>query len=114
MLDWVRFLVGALFLMAGLITGVIAIYGTYRFKYVLNRMHAAALLDTLAILFSLIGLMFLCGFSFSTKSEVLFAILKLVLVVLFLWFASPVSSHLISRLEVTTNESIEEECEVQK
>jgi len=32
-------------------------------------------------------------------------------VIVFLWLASPVSSHLIARLEVTTNEHIDEYCE---
>jgi multicomponent Na+:H+ antiporter subunit G len=40
------------------------------------------------------------------------ASLKILLVILLLWLASPVSSHLISRLEVTINEHLEEECEV--
>ena len=37
-----------------------------------------------------------------------FTSLKLFLVVVFLCFSSPVSSHLISRLEVTTDEEREE------
>ena len=36
-----------------------------------------------------------------------FTSVKLLLVIVFLWFASPVSSHLIARLEVTTNEDEE-------
>ena len=46
--------------------------------------------------------------------ETVFFILKLLLVIVFLWLASPVASHLISRLEVTTNETLEEECEVKE
>ena len=38
--------------------------------------------------------------------------LKMALVLVFLWLASPVSSHLISRLEVTTNEHLAQECEL--
>ena len=114
MLDWIRFALAALFLIGGITIAAIATFGTYRFKYVLNRMHAAALVDTLAILLSLIGLMILSGNVFASSQETLFIILKLILVVLFLWFASPVSSHLISRLEVTTNKNVKEECEVQE
>ena len=58
--------------------------------------------DTLGISFSLIGLMIFSGLNFTT--------LKLALIVLFFWFASPVSSHLLARLEVTTNENLEEHC----
>lgn len=114
MLEWIHFCIGALFIIGGITIAAIATFGTYRFKYVLNRMHAAALVDTLAILLSLIGLMFLSANVFDTTSETVFIILKLLLVVLFLWFASPVSSHLISRLEVTTNEKVKDECEVQE
>ena len=48
--------------------------------------------------------MILSGFNFTT--------LKMGLVVVFLWCASPVSSHLISRLEATTNPHLDNYCEV--
>ena len=54
----------------------------------------------------LIGTMFLYGWGFTT--------LKVALIVAFLWLASPVATHLISRLEVTTNENLEDYCKVQK
>lgn len=114
MLEWIRFCLAAIFILSGIAIAAIATYGTYRFHYVLNRMHAAALIDTLAILLCLIGLMFLSGNVFASVSETVFSIFKLLLVILFLWFASPVSSHLISRLEVTTNEKVKDECEVQE
>lgn len=38
--------------------------------------------------------------------------LKLLLIVVFLWFASPVSSHVLARLEVATNENLEKHCTV--
>lgn len=97
--EWVRFLAGALLLLCGLGIFLIEMIGVFRFKYVLNRMHAAAMGDTLGIGFSLVGLILLNGFNFTS--------LKLLLVIVFLWFASPVSSHLIARLEVTTNEDEE-------
>lgn len=98
-LEWIRFLAGALFLLCGLGIFLIEMIGVFRFRYVLNRMHAAAMGDTLGIGFSLLGLIILNGFQFTS--------LKLLLVIVFLWFASPVSSHLIARLEVTTNEDDE-------
>ena len=69
-------------------------------------MHAAAMGDTLGIGFSLLGLIIMSGWNFTT--------LKLFLVILFLWFSSPVSSHLIARLEVTTNEDKEKQYRVIK
>ena len=43
-----------------------------------------------------------------------FTTLKMMLVIIFLWCASPVSSHLIARLEVTTNEKRELHMEEEK
>lgn len=93
---WLRFLAGAVFMLIGLFMFVVQVFGAFRFKYVLNRMHAAAIGDTLGIASSLIGLILMCGFSFTS--------LKLFFVVVFLWFASPTSSHLLAQLEVATND----------
>ncbi len=103
-LKWTQFIVGTGMLLFGLLTFVVQLLGVFKFKYVLNRMQAAALGDTLGIGISLIGLMILSGFNFTT--------LKMGLVVVFLWCASPVSSHLISRLEATTNPHLDNYCEV--
>ena len=104
--QWIRFVAGALILLLGLGTFVIEVFGVYRFHFVLDRMHAAAMGDTLGIGISLLGLIVLSGFNFTS--------LKMLLVILFLWLASPVSSHLIARLEVTTDEELEKHCEVEK
>lgn len=104
LIDWIQFLLGIAFLLGGLSIFAVQLFGVFKFKYVLNRMHAAAMGDTLGIGVSLIGLMILSGFNFTT--------LKMGLVIVFLWCASPVSSHLIARLEVTTNEKLEESCEL--
>lgn len=103
-LEWIRFLAGIGFLMAGLLAFFIEILGVFKFKYVLNRMHAAAIGDTLGLALSMLGMILLCGFSFTS--------VKLALVIAFLWFASPVSSHLISKLEVTTNQQLDEVCQL--
>ena len=103
-LEWIRFLAGAGLLLAGLGIFLLQIYGVFKFKYVLNRMHAAAMGDTLGIGASLIGLILLSGLNVTS--------LKMALIIVFLWLASPVSSHLISRLEVVTNEHLEAECEL--
>lgn len=104
MFEWFQFMIGAIFILGGLIVAGIATFGIFKLKFVLNRMHAAALNDTLAILLVLFGLIIMNGWSFAS--------LKLLLIIVFLWFASPVSSHLLARLEVTTNKKLKEECEV--
>ena len=95
-IEWIRFIVGGGFVLCGLTIFIIELIGVFRFHYILNRMHAAAMGDTLGIGFALLGLIIMSGFNFTS--------LKLFLVIVFLWFSSPVSSHLIARLEVTTNE----------
>ena len=102
--EWVRFLAGAAFLLAGVGIFLIEMAGVFRFRYVLNRMHAAAMGDTLGIGFCLLGLIVMNGLNVTS--------LKLFLVIVFLWFSSPVSSHLIARLEVTTNEDGEKQYQV--
>lgn len=103
-LKWTQFILGTGFLLTGLLTFALQIFGVYKFKYVLNRMHAAAMGDTLGIGISLIGLMILSGFNFTT--------LKMGLVIVFLWCASPVSSHLIARLEAVTNPNLDKYCDL--
>lgn len=103
-LEWIRFIVGGGLLLCGLSIFFIEIYGIFHLDYVLNRMHAAAMGDTLGISFSLVGIMIFNGFNFTT--------LKMILIVVFLWFASPVSSHLLARLEAATNENLKEHCTV--
>lgn len=98
-MEWIRLIIGGAFLLIGLVIFVVEIYGVFHMKYVLNRMQAAALGDTLGLSSSLIGLMIYSGLNMTT--------LKIALIVVFLWFSSPVASHLLARLEVTTNEDID-------
>lgn len=102
--EWIRLIVGSAFLLGGLVTFFTEIFGVFHFRYVLNRMHATAMGDTLGISSCMIGLMLFSGWNFTT--------LKLLLVVVFLWLASPVSSHVLARLEVATNENLEEHCTI--
>lgn len=100
MLEWLRFIACGALILFGLGIIISAIAGVYRFKYVMNRMHAAAMGDTLGILFIILGLIVASGFNFTS--------LKLLLLIVMLWLTSPVSSHLIGRLEITTNPRLAE------
>jgi len=104
MLDYLRFGLSALLILSGLFFVAMATIGVYRFKYVLNRMHMAAMGDTLGLSLVLLGLIVAAGFCALS--------MKLVLVILFFWTAGPVGSHLISRLETTTNEQLCEHVEL--
>ena len=103
-LEWIRFVAGTGLLIVGLGMFALEIFGVFKFQYVLNRMHAAAMGDTLGLGASLVGLILLSGFNITS--------VKMALVLLFLWLASPVASHLIARLEVITNEYLAEHCEL--
>lgn len=105
-LKWIQFISGAVFLLMGLFLFAVELFGSYRFNFVLNRMHAAAIGDTSGIGLCMLGLMIFTGFNLTT--------VKIMLVIIFLWIASPVSSHLIARFEVMTNEHIGEFCEIEE
>ena len=86
-IQWIRFVVSAGFLLVGLVFMILAVFGVIRFHRALNRMHAAAMGDTLGILFVFLGLMLMRGFSMDS--------LKLFLVILLFWLAGPVSGHMM-------------------
>lgn len=104
MINWILFVLGTLFIILGLFVCFASVYGNYKFKYVVNRMHSTAMQDTLGLLSILLGLICFNGFNFVS--------LKLVLVVVFFWISSPVCSHLIVRMETSTNSELDEEMEV--
>ena len=106
LIEWLQFTLGVAFLLAGLGVFAVQVFGVLKFNYVLNRMHAAAMGDTLGIGISLVGLIILSGWNFAS--------LKMALIIVFLWNASPVSSHLIARLEATTNPHLERCCELEE
>lgn len=91
----VRFIIPAIFIVAGILVFGIATFGVFRFRYVLNRMHIAAQSDTMGLLLCLIGVMILTGFTFAT--------LKIILIIAFFWAASPLSAHLIARAELSAH-----------
>ena len=98
--EWIRFVIAALCMALGLVFMISAVFGVNRFHHALNRMHAAALGDTLGILFVILSLIIMKGFSMDS--------LKLSMVIVFFWVASPVSGHMISRLEAMTDERLGE------
>lgn len=102
--DWIRLILGCSFMICGLVIFFTEIFGIFHFNYILNRMHAAAMGDTLGIASCMLGLIIFSGLNMTS--------LKILLIVVFLWFASPVSSHVLARLEVATNENLTAHCQV--
>lgn len=97
--------VGLVVLVFGVFVFFSAVLGVYRFDYVLNRMHAAAVGDALGIFCILLGVVLLHAPSLSA--------MKALLVLIFLWITSPVSSHLIAQAEAQTNPDLKSECKVE-
>ncbi len=85
-----RAIIGIVFIGTGMVFSLLSCIGVFRLKFVLNRMHAAALADTCGLLFTIVGLCVLSGFTFMT--------LKLALILVVFWLTSPVSGHLLSDL----------------
>ena len=105
-MEMMRFVLGSLFILCGLVIFIIEIFGNFRFGYVLNRMQAAAIGDSFGIVLCLVGTMFYFGWSL--------ACLKLLFVEIFLWLSSPVSSHLVAKLEAETNEDLGKEVKIRE
>ena len=79
----------------------VSAFGLFRYKYVMNRMHAAAVTDTLGVLGIMLGLILLFGWDIVS--------LKLVVTIVFMWIASPVVTHLIAKMELLTERNIDAE-----
>ena len=103
--EWFRFAVIALLMAGGIFTLFVSILGVFRFKFVLNRMHSASIADTLGLLMIMLALMVTYGFDFAS--------LKLLAMIVFMWLASPISSHLISKLEATTDPTLSEHLRIE-
>jgi len=81
-MSWVSLLVGGLLIITGSI-------GVLRFPDLYTRMHAASVTDTGGAGLVLFGLMLQAGLTLVT--------VKLVLILWFLLFTSPVSSHVLAK-----------------
>ena len=100
----IKYILSAIFIVMGIVVLATAMVGNFRFGHVLNRMQVGATSDTLGAALIIIGLIIVSGFNATT--------VKLIVMVMFLWFANPVSSHFLARTEIITNENIMQECEV--
>ena len=100
----IRFIFCSLFMITGLMVLTTSLIGNFRFGFILNRMQVSAISDTLGALLIVTGLIIASGFTLTS--------LKLVLMIIFLWFINPVASHFLAKTEVIVNENIANECEV--
>lgn len=106
-MEVIQVISGVLFLTAGIIMSAISIFGVFKFKYVLNRMHAAAIGDTAAFGLFTIGILILRGPSMTS--------LKVLLIWLLLWNGSAVASHMLCQMEYHIDEeSVAKNCVEEK
>ena len=96
----VREIIAAICSIIGLLVFLCGTFGVFRLKYVLNKMHAAALGDTMGLFFIVLGLIIL--------SSNVFVIAKFVLIILFFWLTSPIATHMLAKVELLTNKDAEE------
>ena len=95
MSEWIRFGLCALLAACGIFVIFTSVFGVFRFRFVLNRMHCAAIIDTLGAMFLLASLML------AAKAPAY--LWKLLFLVLFLWIGTPIASHFVARLELRTD-----------
>lgn len=103
-INMIRLILGCGFVGFGLLLFFMEVFCVHKLRYILNRMHFAGSGDTMALAAVIVGSVIINGFSYSS--------FKLILVLVFFWFASPVSSHLISRLVAATDEDMEKHVKV--
>ena len=85
-----------IFLLAGSFFAVVGALGVIRMPDLFTRLHAAGVTDTMGAGLILTGLMFQGGLSLVTA--------KLILILGFLWFSSPVSTYALSRATLASGQ----------
>ena len=104
MLEIVQFVIVALLLVTAVVLESFAIFGVNRFRFSLNRLHAAAIGDTMSISCVILAAIVYTGLELLS--------LKYFMILTLMWMTSPVSGHLISLLVYRTDEDIEKEAKV--
>ena len=99
-MEWVRFFLTAVLLVLGLAGFASAVLGNFRFGFVMNRIHAAGIGDTLGLLCTAVAVMI------GTGDPVM--ILKLILIVVFQWCTSPISTHFLAQIEYHMNRHLDD------
>lgn len=88
----IRTILAVVLLVAGLGCHCVSVLGIFRLPNILQRLHSASVGDTLALLLSLLGVGLLFGNGPATG--------KLIIILLFMWLGSALSTHLIAKVEL--------------
>ena len=95
----ISLIVTGIILFLGCFTILVACLGVMKFNFVMNRMHCAAIIDSIGFFLIVVGLI--------TGSLSMSYIPKLILLLVFQWVSSPIASHMVSRLELETDTNLE-------
>jgi len=101
-LEWIRFGFVAFFFAVGIAILYISVFGTYRLRFALNRIHSAAMTDTLVLMLFVLALVIAEGISFTS--------LKFVMAIALQWCTSPIASHMMAKFEYLTDDRLYEHC----
>ena len=101
-LEWIRFGIVAFCLISGVVVLYLSIFGTYRLRFALNRIHSAAMTDTLVLILFVTGLIVAEGFSFTSVKFLMALILQ--------WCTSPLASHMMAKFEYLTDDLLYKHC----
>ena len=103
--EWIRFGITAALLAFGYAAFACAVLGVWRLGFVMNRMHAGGIGDTLGLFCVALAAAAASGFGMTA--------LKILLVVALMWLSAPVSTHFLAQLEYFTNPQLEKEVDLQ-
>ena len=102
--EWIKFGVVACLMLTGVIALFISIFGTFRFNFALNRIHAASMVDTIVLILFILACVIAEGFTFTTG--------KFLIVVFVQWCTAPLVSHMLAKSEYMTDDTLGEHCKL--
>jgi len=99
-MEWFRFCITASLLTIALFSFISAVVGNYRFDFIMNRIHSAGIGDTVGVLF--------CAIAVAVGIGAPSVILKIALVLVFMWCTSPVATHFLGQIEYYMDDTLDE------
>ena len=94
MTEWIKFTIVAVSVITGLFAYLCAVIGVNRFSFILNSLHCAGIGDTLGLMSIIFGCIV---YVFD-----IMAAMKMLLVLILMWFTCPLSAHLLSEITLKT------------
>ncbi len=98
--EWIKFGISAAFTLVGVLAFASAALGVGRFGFCLNRLHAAAVADTVGVFCVTVSAIVYMGFDFVS--------LKMLSVLVLMMLTSPESTHLLAQLEYSVSDIVTE------